>query len=64
MFKIRIWYEINTVHKNFPYDMGINFIKCDKDVGFTLENQPVEYVITVFVANVVFQNVGLYWIIK
>ena len=44
--------------------MGIECIKCDKVVGYTLYNQPIEDLNNVFVKNVVFGNVDISWIIK
>ena len=64
LFNIKTWYGSNTVRKNVPDDMGIECIKCDKVVGYTLDNQPIEDLNTVFVKNVVFGNVGISWIIK
>ena len=43
--------------------MGIMCINCGKTIGFTLYNCPIEDFITVFVTNIVFQHVGLSWII-
>ena len=59
MFNIRIWYDNITFQKNVSDGLVINLINCGKTIGFTLDNRPIEEFITVFVTNVVFQNVGL-----
>ena len=64
VFKMRIWYEKNTVHKKIPDTLGIKFINCGKVVVFTLDNLPVEYFINVFIKNLVYQYVCLSWIIE
>ena len=46
MFKIRIWYENNTVRKNVPDALGIMFIKFGRTIECTLYNVPIEYFIT------------------
>ena len=38
MFKVRIWYEKNTVHKNIPDSLGIKYIHCGKTIGCTSDN--------------------------
>ena len=48
MFKIRIWYEMNNFRNKFPYSLRFNCIKCDKVVGYELDNQTIEDVITDF----------------
>ena len=60
MFNISIQYDKNTV----PYSLGIKCIQCNKVVGYELYNQTVKDIIAVFVTNVVFWNVGIYWIIE
>ena len=39
---------MNTLQNNVPDVLGIKFINCDKVVGCTLENQPIEDVIASF----------------
>ena len=41
--------------------MGIN---CGKIIGCSLDNQKIEDFITTFVTYIVFQRIGLFWIIK
>ena len=60
MSKIRFWYDMNGV----PAYPATKCIKCNKFVGRKLDNQMAKYVITVFVTNVVFRHIGIYWIIK
>ena len=57
MFKIRIWYGMDNVKENAPYDIGIKYISCDNIFGCEFENQTVKGVITTFVTNMVFQHV-------
>ena len=58
MFKISIWYGSNADHKNVQDAMTIEYIKRDKKFGCTLDNQPTEYIVNIFITNVVFQNIG------
>ena len=51
MFKMRIWYENNTVHKNVLDYLVIKCIKCGKVFGCSLDKRQVEYVITSFVTK-------------
>ena len=60
VFIIRIFYDTNNV----PDALGINCMRCNKCFGRELYNQTVKYGITVFVTNLVFRHIGLYWIIK
>ena len=64
MFKMRIWYNKYTVHKNIQDVLGIMCANCDKIIGCSSDNKPMEDSITYFVTNMVFQHVGLSWIIK
>ena len=63
MFKVRIWYEKNTVHKNIPDYLVIKYINWGKTIGCTSDNIPIGYFIAVLVTNVVFENIGLSCII-
>ena len=58
VFNKRIWYNNNY----FPDDLKINCIKCNKVFGYKLYNQTLKDIITIFVTNVVFLPVGIYWI--
>ena len=60
IFKISIWYD----KYNVRYALGIKFINYNKIVGYELEDQTLKEVINVFVTDVVFQHVGISWIIE
>ena len=60
MFNIRILYD----KYNVPDSLGIKCIYCNKVPVYLLYNKIVKYAITFFVTNMVFQHVGIYWIIK
>ena len=64
MFKIRIWYDDNIVNEDVPYYVVIICINCGKTIGCELDNQPIKYSIPNFVTNIVFQNIGLFWVIQ
>ena len=59
MFKISICYDNITVHEKVLYYMGIMCIHCGETIYCALYNKPIEVV-----TNVVYQNVGLSWIIE
>ena len=40
------------------------YINCGKSIGCLLDNQKIEDFITPFATNMVFQHIGLFWIIK
>ena len=48
MLNIRIWYDTYNFKENVPDALVNKSTKCDKVVGYELENQTVKYVITVF----------------
>ena len=64
MFKINIIYDKTIDNEYVLEDVGIMFINCGKSIGCQLGNQNLELFITPFVTNIVFQNIGLFWIIK
>ena len=64
MFKIRIWYDDIIGHKYIPEAVGIMCINCVKSIGCYLDKQTIEKLITPFVTNMVFQNLGLSLIIQ
>ena len=64
MFKIRIIYDETIDNKDVPEAVGIICTNCGKSIGCSLDNQNIEDFITIFVSNMVFQNVGLSWIIQ
>ena len=64
MFKIRITYYETIYNKDVPEAVGIMFINCVKSIGCFLENKNIENFITPFVANMLFRNIGLFWIIQ
>ena len=64
MFKIRISYDEIIVHKYVLNAVGIMYINFGKSICFLLDNKTIEKFITTFVTNMVFHNVGLFWIIQ
>ena len=64
MFNIRIWYDNTIGIEDVPEAFGIMFINSVNIIGCLLENQMIENFTTTFVKNIVFQNVGLSWIIQ
>ena len=64
MFKIRIWYDERIGNEDVPEAVGIMRINCGKIIVFSLDNQIIEHFMNTFVTNIVFQHVGLSWIIK
>ena len=64
MFKIRIWYDEIIGHEDVSEAFGIMCIDCGKNIGCSLDNQMIENFITNFLTNIVFQHVGLFWIIE
>ena len=63
MFKIRIIYDDTIDNEDVPEVVGIMYINCVKITDCSLDNQNIENFITPFVTNMVFHNIGLYWII-
>ena len=59
-----IWYDKSIGHKDVPEAVGIMYINCGNGIGFLLKNQNIENFITPFVKNMIFQPVGLSWMIK
>ena len=64
MFKIRIIYDETINNKYVPEAVVIMCINCGKSVGCSLYNKKIENFITHFVTNIVFHNIGLFWIIQ
>ena len=64
MLNIRIIYDETIDNKDVPEAVGIMYTNCEKNIGFLLDNQNIENFITPFVTNMVFQNIGLFWIIQ
>ena len=64
MFNIKIIYHETIDKKDVPEAVGIMCINCGKLIGCLLDNQNIYNFITPFVTNIVFQNIGLFWIIK
>ena len=64
MFKIRITYYETIYNKDVTEAVGIMFINCVKIIGCFLENKNIENFITPFVVNMLFRNIGLFWIIQ
>ena len=64
MFKISIWYDDTIGLEDVPEAVGIICINSGKRIGCLLENKTMENFITPFVTNIMFRNVGLYWMIK
>ena len=64
MFKIKIIYDENIDNKYVPEDVGIMCINRGKNIGCSLDNKKIEDCINPFVTNLVFQYIGLFWIIK
>ena len=62
MFKMRIWYDNNNVIEG----LGIKCTNFNKCFGYELEDQTLREVIIAPLSstNVVFKNVGIYWIIE
>ena len=48
MFKIRVLYDDTTVQENIPCTVVIMYIDCGKTIGYYLDNQPIDYLITPF----------------
>ena len=66
MFKIMVIYDetIYIYNKDVPESVGIMCINCGKIIGCSLYNQNMEKLITPFVTNMAFQNIGLFCIIR
>ena len=64
MFKIKIIYDKTIDNEDVPEGVGIMCINCGKVIVFLLDNKKIEDFIIPFVTNVVFQHIGLFWIIK
>ena len=64
MFKFRIWYDETIVKENSPNDVGILCINCGKTIVCLLDNKTIEDFITIFVTNIVFHHISLFWIIQ
>ena len=64
MFKIMIFYDEKIGHKYFPEYVRIMCVYCGKVIGFLLDNQTIENFVNTFVTNILFQNVGLSWVIQ
>ena len=64
MFKIKTRYDQSIVYKHVTYAVGIIYTNVGKTIGCLLDNQTIENCITTFVKNMVFQYVGLSWIIQ
>ena len=60
MSAISIWGN----DKDEPYAIGIKFKNCKKEIGYTIQNIPLKQFITTFVVNILFQRVGLAWIVE
>ena len=63
MFKIRDIYDETIDNGDVPEAVGVMCINCRKIIGCSLDNQKIENFITPFVTNMMFQNIGLFWII-
>ena len=63
VLNIRIIYDDTFDNKYVPESVGIICINCGKFIGCLLDNKNIEKSITSFVTNMVFQNIGLFWII-
>ena len=60
MLNISIWYD-----KGIDVDyLVIKCIKCNKVVGYKLEYQTLNRVVTVFFTNLAFLNIFISWIIE
>ena len=64
MFNIKIIYDGFIDNKDVPEAVGILCINFVKRIGCLLENQEIENLITPFVTNMLFHNIGLFWIIN
>ena len=64
MFKIKVIYDETIDNKYFTSDVGIMCINCGRSIGCFSDNQKIEDFITPFVTNLVFQHIGLFWIVK
>ena len=64
ILNISIIYNDTIANKYVQKAVGIMCINCGESIGFFLDNQIIENFITPFVTNIVFQNVGLSWIIQ
>ena len=64
MFNIRIIYDEIINNKDVPEVVVIVCINFGKHIGCPLENLKIEDFITIFVTNMLFQNIGLFWIIR
>ena len=64
MFNVRIIYDEAIDNEYFPESVGIICINCGNIIGCYLANKNMEDFITPFVTNMVFQKIGLFWIIR
>ena len=64
MFNTSFIYYKTIDSEDIPYPVGIMCINCGKSIYCLLDNQNIENFINTFVTTVVFQNIGLFCIIK
>ena len=64
MFKINIICDETIYNEKFPETVGIMCINYGKKFGCLLDSHNIEYFITPFSTNMMFQHIDLFYIIK
>ena len=56
--------SIGEIDKYEPDAIGIKWNNYKKEIGYTIQSIPFKKIITPFVVNILFQSIGLAWIVE